>query len=1081
MSSVFPSITSVVASPQTKSAHSLTSPHTSSNAALITTPKGVSNRREMTDSSKANVSFHLPALHSPFAQQNGGSRKSDSFVSSNRALSFRHQSDRSLSPESRISSDQDNYTDDEDESEEDIPNPTYGFTRQGNSAERKQATELLRAIKSQKTSVYFDLLADLTVDQLLVLQKEFQKKPVTMCEFISLIEVIIEETVLEKSLNTQMVLRQLMNLYEQMHPKPPGLLSWNDFRDFFLTHARRSTTDTSDIPSDITKFQGHPSFVPVDGEIVERIVYLRESQKILTCDKTKVAKIRDTLSGKVIRELSGHSAAVLNARYLQKLDLYVTTSADSTMNCYDANYQRTKSIETEYPQLCLEWVDSSEGLWTGDTKGALKLWTLATKQPIKKINHAHDDWVMDLVYVPDYNVIASASLDRTVRVWDIKTCQSIVVQKGHILGVSHLAYSSFATLLLSGGSEREIFAWHPSKKGIVHRMKGHEKSVVGLYCKDGAPELISADISGCVKIWDVRRFGCVQTLTVRCNTEEEMEQVRIGSMCFDEGREQIITVGHRLQIWRPEMDRSNDITANQGITTISYLDYQAYKNFVIASGDEISIWNANQGTLEHTFKCPFEVSKVLVLERKVFVGMINGQMDVYNISTGGIMCTISLEQKDEVTYIADAGRKHFLIGTCKGNYFMYDISDMDEPRLKYNITNDGKGSTYAACCLIKHLLCISFDKLLCLYKLENGHIIKKSKTEKATSFIGFLTDIPGILTVENTTIRLWSAGNLVPLIRVDVRSLVATSGTSLITTPRQGSASSVPARPRSLSPVETLQAALEEALIGDEGPMITIHHFAPKSMYLATDSADNHIYIWNISCLVQAYNNLAATSETSGSILSAFDPAVCPQLNPSTGELNSVSLSLPKYPSNETREICVVNPAEMLVSSIETTNLAEAKLTAIMLVEKPIGLVAGCSEGRVRLYSLDGELQGRLARNGDSQWHYDPDYIADGADVSPLAEDSADDDPPSAHDKLRTNLSYGKKSERERARLLSKLSPFYTNLKTVLEVNDPVSNLRSYSKNSSLFCYFFPIFHSIRVFSFSPTNTTKIVTLHVNK
>jgi WD40 repeat protein len=48
-------------------------------------------------------------------------------------------------------------------------------------------------------------------------------------------------------------------------------------------------------------------------------------------------------------------------------------------------------------------------------------------------------------------------------------------------------------------------------KDKIFLLRGHNHPLVGVKCLPDTPQIVTADTSGMVKIWDVRNFLCVQT------------------------------------------------------------------------------------------------------------------------------------------------------------------------------------------------------------------------------------------------------------------------------------------------------------------------------------------------------------------------------------------------------------------------------------------------------------------------------------------------------------------------------------------------------------------------------------------
>ena len=68
--------------------------------------------------------------------------------------------------------------------------------------------------------------------------------------------------------------------------------------------------------------------------------------------------------------------------------------------------------------------------------------------------------------------------------------------------------------LLSAGLDHEAFVWNTYVKDKIFLLRGHNHPLVGIKCLPDTPQIITADIAGMVKVWDVRNFLCSQTFNV---------------------------------------------------------------------------------------------------------------------------------------------------------------------------------------------------------------------------------------------------------------------------------------------------------------------------------------------------------------------------------------------------------------------------------------------------------------------------------------------------------------------------------------------------------------------------------------
>ena len=69
----------------------------------------------------------------------------------------------------------------------------------------------------------------------------------------------------------------------------------------------------------------------------------------------------------------------------------------------------------------------------------------------RPLKESHTDIVLDLLTLPSLEIVASASMDHTVRLWDMHTGKARKTLTGHTKGVRSMAYSPDYRFLVSAG------------------------------------------------------------------------------------------------------------------------------------------------------------------------------------------------------------------------------------------------------------------------------------------------------------------------------------------------------------------------------------------------------------------------------------------------------------------------------------------------------------------------------------------------------------------------------------------------------------------------------------------------------
>ncbi|HEX8200138.1 MAG TPA: protein kinase, partial [Isosphaeraceae bacterium] len=134
--------------------------------------------------------------------------------------------------------------------------------------------------------------------------------------------------------------------------------------------------------------------------------------------------------------------------------------------------------------------------------GTVGLWDTRTWAPLRTLS-GHTGDVQAVALSPDGTTLISSGWDKTVRVWDVDSGQPRYVLSDHTAPVCTVAVSPGGTMLATGGMDKTV-ALHDLATGrLLHQLPGHTDFVYWTAFTPDGTTLISA-ANAEIKSWDVR-------------------------------------------------------------------------------------------------------------------------------------------------------------------------------------------------------------------------------------------------------------------------------------------------------------------------------------------------------------------------------------------------------------------------------------------------------------------------------------------------------------------------------------------------------------------------------------------------
>jgi len=183
----------------------------------------------------------------------------------------------------------------------------------------------------------------------------------------------------------------------------------------------------------------------------------------------------------------------------------------------------------------------------------IKLWDWERGWSNTQTFEGHAHYVMQVKFNPkDSNTFASASLDKSVKVWSIGSPLPNYSLEGHERGVNCIDYylGGDKPYLVSGADDKCVKIWDYQTKSCVQTLEGHTSNVSAVCFHPKLPIILSGSEDGTIRMWHSTTYRLETTLNYgmeRCWTLAVTHASNKVAVGYDEGTI-VITLGQEMPV-----------------------------------------------------------------------------------------------------------------------------------------------------------------------------------------------------------------------------------------------------------------------------------------------------------------------------------------------------------------------------------------------------------------------------------------------------------------------------------------------------------------------------------------------------
>ncbi|MCH5312188.1 MAG: TIR domain-containing protein [Prevotella sp.] len=307
---------------------------------------------------------------------------------------------------------------------------------------------------------------------------------------------------------------------------------------------------------------------------VNYAIFSKNEHYIISASENNLIRIWDTNSWQCLHVLKGHKSSV-NSICVSPDDKYlVSASKDNTLRIWRVDKGLCEHVLIGHTASVNSVSISPDGKYivSGSDDGTIRKWDFKTGKCLSVKDRLTT--VTNVAYSPNGEFLVSAS-NKTISIW--KTKHDYHVLRGHNLSISSVSFSPDGKFVISTSEDKTIRIWDVKSCTCEKILQGHMMPLHSAFYNQKGNRIVSSD-ANVVRLWNTINGDCL--LNIALNEYDHY------SAFFDDNDKHIISVSYdSVRVWDATTGKRINAYENLAIGGASFHK----EGFIISPGFASSI------------------------------------------------------------------------------------------------------------------------------------------------------------------------------------------------------------------------------------------------------------------------------------------------------------------------------------------------------------------------------------------------------------------------------------------------------------------------------------------------------------